>query len=115
MTFDLAHYTLHQLDDPKDYYKNGELYGVMGSVLTPTLRTVYSMSKDNCFTVGMLRDLINYRADTTRDLCLITDDEKSFESLRTLLSSRYGFECVVQNDVIDDKPIMYSFYFNLGV
>lgn len=110
MTFEFAHEVLRQLDDYKDYYKDGELHGVMGSILTPMTRTVYSMSKDNRFTVAMLRDLIRYRADKSRDLCLVTDEVSEFERLRTLLEQRYNFTCVIEDDVIDGKPIMYSFY-----
>lgn len=112
MTFESACKVLQHLDDYKDYYKDGELHGVMGSVVTPTTRTVYSMAKDNRFTVAMLRDLMRYREDKSRDLCLVTDEVSEFERLRTLLEERYNFTCVIEDDVIDGKPIMYSFYFN---
>lgn len=112
MTFEFAHELLRQLDDYKDYYKDGELHGVMGSILTPMTRTVYSMSRDNRFTVAMLRDLIRYRADKSRDLCLVTSDQEAFTPLQALLEQRYNFTCVIEDNVIDGKPIMYSFYFN---
>lgn len=95
-----------QLCDPKSYYNGDELVGVMGSMLTCTTRTVYSMAKDNRFTRGMLRDLIHYRnnePDIT--LCLVTDQPSAFDEIRNILEQRYNFICIPYDDV------MYSFYF----
>lgn len=112
MEFSEAVHILHNLDEPKTYYKDNSVHGVMASIVTPMTRTVYSVAKDDRFTVGMLRDLINYRnEDDGRDLCLVTDDPSAFTPLRKLLEDRYGFVCVVENDVIDGNPVMYSFYF----
>ena len=102
---------MNKLDEPKKYYRNGVLHGVMASVLTPTTRTVYSTARDNRFTTAMLRDLIRYHNDDERDLCLVTDEPSEFERLRTLLEQRYNFICVIEDDVLDGKPIMYSFNF----
>lgn len=113
MTFEDSVECMRNLNEYKEYYKNGELHGVMGCVLSDRLRTVYSISRDNRFTVGMLRDLIRYKDDKTRDLCLITDETEAFAPLRTLLEERYDFTCSIMDDVLDGKPIMYSFYFNL--
>lgn len=101
---------MRKLDEPKKYYRNGLLHGVMASVLTPTTRTVYSTARDNRFTTAMLRDLIRYCNDE-RDLCLVTDEPSEFERLRTLLEQRYNFICVIEDDVFDGRPLMYSFYF----
>lgn len=98
-----------QLNDVRIYRQNGVVHGVMGSVIVPTLRTVYSGSVDNVFTKGMLRDLIRYRDES--DLCLITDTPSEFDRLRTLLQERYNFICVVEENVIDNKPLMFSFHF----
>ena len=112
MDFDTSVSILYNLDEPKTYYKNGEVHGVMASIITPMTRTVYSVAKDDQFTIGMLRDLIKYRnEDDGIGLCLVTDDPNTFAQLRKLLEERYGFVCVIENDVIDDKPIMYSIYF----
>lgn len=106
MSLEDAWEMFQHLDEYKDYYKNGQLHGVMGSVLTPMTRTVYSMTRDDRFTVAMLRDLMMYRLDEDgRDLCLVTDQFSEFARLRTLLEERYNFVCVVEGDV------MYSFYF----
>lgn len=107
--------TFQHLDEPKDYYKNGQLHGLMGSVLTPMTRTVYSVSRDNRFTVGMLRDLLIYRnGEPDRDLCLVTDQSSEFERLRTLLEQRYNFVCVIEENAFENAPIMFSFYFKEG-
>lgn len=112
MSLEDAWATFQHLDEPKDYYKNGQLHGVMASVLTPLTRTVYSASRDGLFTVGMLRDLLIYRlGEPERDLCLVTDEPQEFERLRTLLEQRYNFVCVIENDVFNGQPMMYSFYF----
>ena len=106
MSLEESREVFQYLDDYKEYRKNGMLHGVMGSILTPLIRTVYSMAKDDRFTVAMLRDLIDYRSDKDgRDLCLVTDQPSAFDRLRTLLEERYNFVCVVEDDV------MYSFYF----
>jgi len=94
------------LDDPKQYHHNGELVGVMASILSSTTRTVYSMAKDDRFTIGMLRDLTHYR-DNEPDitLCLVTDQPSAFDKIRNILEQRYNFICIPYGDV------MYSFYF----
>lgn len=112
MSLEDAWVTFQHLDESKDYYKNGQLHGILGSVITPITRTVYSASRDNRFTVGMLRDLLTYRAgEPDRDLCLVTDTPSEFERLRMLLEQRYNFVCVIENDVFNGQPMMYSFYF----
>lgn len=104
MSLEDAWELMHKLDEPKKYYLNGSLHGVMGSVLTDTTRTVYSTARDNRFTTAMLRDLMRYRNDD-RDLCLVSDEPTEFERLRQLLEQRYNFICVIEDGV------MYSFHF----
>lgn len=101
--------TLKQLDDPRQYYFNGILHGVMASKVVGGMRTLYSAAVNDKFTVGMLRDIIGYRAQG--DLCLVTDDPKAFDRLSQLLEERYNFTCIVSKDVIKNKEIMFSFYF----
>lgn len=91
------------LDDVHIYRKNNMVHGAIGSIITSSIRTVYSGAIDNRFTVAMLRDIIGYKE--AGDVCLVTDTPSEFARLRTLLEERYNFICMIEGD------IMYSFHF----
>ena len=92
---------------PKVYYKDGKPHGVIGYTQEPTLTTVYSMSLNDIFTVGMLRDII--RLYNSSNLCLITDSPDAFEHIKKVLG-RYDF-AFVKHMEDSGREWMYSFHF----
>lgn len=81
---------------PKEYHKDGELYGLIGTVegedgvLYIASTTIH---QDKPFTKNMIKDIIMlYKA---RKICLITDVESKQEQIRSVLSRyNFTFKCV---------------------
>ena len=76
---------------PKEYYKNNELYGLIGTV-EGIDRVLYIAAtvihEDATFTKNMIKDIISlYKV---RKICLITDVESKQGLIRRVLS-RYNF------------------------
>jgi len=91
---------------PTLYYRDSSPHGVVGVHRDGGMNVVYSMSKDNEFTVGMLRDIIKlYNEDS---ICLVTDYEASFNNIKKVLS-RYNFT-YVKGEMEDGKKLMYSIH-----
>jgi len=92
----------------KLFYKDGEVYGIIGVKPDGDMSVVYSMAKENGdFTVGMLRTIIRLYKKT--DVMLITDQEKSFDKISKALEP-YGFECfTVTNEY--GMTFLYSIHY----
>lgn len=91
---------------PTLYYRDGKPHGTIAVHRDGNMNVVYSMAKDDEFTIGMLRDIIKlYNEDS---ICLVTDYEASFGKIKKVLS-RYDFE-FVKGQMQDGKKLMYSIH-----
>lgn len=92
---------------PRIYYKDSVAHGVIATVRDMDCIIVFSMSKDNVFTVGMLRDIITmWRVEDK--MILVTDDSDSFGWIKSKLTP-YGFEFIRQVNE-HGKEFMYSIH-----
>ena len=101
-----------ELQEVELFYKGTRPFGAIGVKPpeddTTDVHTVFCMSRDDTFTVGMFRHLIELRAE--RSICLVSEDESQFDKVEALLS-RYGFICIRQKTLDTGYPMMFSFHF----
>lgn len=91
---------------PELYYKDGSPHGVIGIHREGYMAMVYSMAKNDEFTVGMLRDII--RLYNRENICLITDVESEFDKIKKVLS-RYNFT-FARHIADNGKQLLYSIH-----
>lgn len=88
---------------PKKYYKDGKLYGLVGTIRgKDDVLYIASMtvSIEEPFTKSMLRDIIKlYKKNT---ICLITDVKEKQELIRDTLK-RYNFTYSYKNNIMYSK------------
>jgi hypothetical protein len=92
----------------KLFYKDGEVYGIIGVKPEGTMSVVYSMARNNGeFTIGMLRMIRKLYSKS--DIMLITDDKNSFEKIYKTLEP-YGFYCFVSTNEYG-MEFLYSIHY----
>ena len=76
---------------PKVYYKDGEPYGLIGTVVGDSITYIASTARnvDDDFTIGMIRDIIRYY--NSGKICLISGTLSRQDLIRRGLS-RFDFE-----------------------
>ena len=88
---------------PKLYYKDGKIYGAMGTVEGDDgILYVAAMveHEDSMFTIGMLKDIILLH--NKRTIVLITDVESKQKLIRRALD-RYGYTYRYENGIMYSK------------